>query len=178
MEKQDNLNDPSLNVWKWMWLFLQELPPEPFQTEQSRTQKKYCGGFRNWFSIELIIKIKKPRCLITFGRQPGYLIKTRGFPCPDFSGFGFFLHSLFNEYFLLHMQNDQNILTSRHQLLCRIFLSINIFNLLISWRYKLASICLNFLNFVIKLQISCQTEKIARNTARKISRWFFLCILQ
>jgi len=26
----------------------------------------------------------------TFFRQPGYLLKTRGFPSPDCSGFGFF----------------------------------------------------------------------------------------
>jgi hypothetical protein len=32
---------------------------------------------------------KKPRCLILVFRQPGYLIKTRGFPSPPLGGFGF-----------------------------------------------------------------------------------------
>jgi len=37
----------------------------------------------------VVIEIKKPDCLLP--RQPGYLYKTRGFPSPDYSEFGFFI---------------------------------------------------------------------------------------
>jgi hypothetical protein len=37
--------------------------------------------------IKVVLINKKPDYLLT--RQPGYLYKTRGFPSPDYSGFGF-----------------------------------------------------------------------------------------
>jgi len=37
--------------------------------------------------IQVVQKNKKPDYLLP--RQPGYLYKTRGFPSPDYPGFGF-----------------------------------------------------------------------------------------